>query len=79
MPKCKEYEISYLFKDSETKNIKGSICIGTPGYVCKSMRNIKTNKLRYLVVYEANNVLYFNTQEMKEIINRIYDDVSPIF
>ena len=79
MPPEKEFEISYLFKDTETKSIKGSICIGTPGYVCKITRNIKTNKLMYLVVDEADEVLYSNTQEMKEIMNKIYEDVSPGF
>ena len=79
MPPEKEYEVSYLFKDTETKSIKGSICIGTPGYVTKIMRNIKTNKLKYLVVDEADEVLYANTPEMKEIMTKIYEDISPGF
>lgn len=57
MPPEKQYEISYVFKDTETKSIKGSIIIGTPGYVSKIMRNIKTNALKYLIVDEADEVL----------------------
>ena len=79
MPEGKDYEISYLFKDTETKSTKGSICIGTPGYVSKILRNIKTNKLRYLIVDEADEVLDNNTGEMKEIMAKIYDDISPGF
>lgn len=65
MPPSKKFEISYLFKDTDTKDIKGSICIGTPGYIVKILNGIKTDKLKYLIIDEADEVLYNNRDDLK--------------
>ncbi|KAL4472432.1 hypothetical protein ABPG74_018381 [Tetrahymena malaccensis] len=79
MPPSKNYEISYLFKDTDTKEIKGSICIGTPGYIQKILNSIKTNKLKFLIIDEADEVLDQNKNDLKDTLNKIYDDISPGF
>ncbi|EAS05776.1 DEAD/DEAH-box helicase (macronuclear) [Tetrahymena thermophila SB210] len=79
MPPSKKYEISYLFRDTDTKDIKGSICIGTPGYIQKILNSIKTKDLKFLIIDEADEVLDSNKNELRDTLNKIYDDISEGF
>lgn len=79
MPPNKKYEVSYLFKDTDTKDIKGSICIGVPGYIVKILNGIKTDKLKFLILDEADEVLDNNQNDLKDIMAKIYDNISEGF
>lgn len=43
------------------------------------MKSIKTDKLMFLVVDEADEVLYNNTKDMKSILHSIYQNIASGF
>ena len=71
MPSSKKYEISYLFADTDTKSIKGSICIGTPGYLEKVMKSLDLRNLKFLILDEADEVISTQTEHLKDIMDKI--------
>jgi superfamily II DNA/RNA helicase len=72
MPENKKFEISYLFADTDTKNIKGSICIGTPGYLEKIMKSLDFKYLKFLILDEADEVIHSQTKPVKDIVDKTF-------
>ncbi|EGR32866.1 hypothetical protein IMG5_068430 [Ichthyophthirius multifiliis] len=72
MPDEKKYEISYLFADTDTKDIKGSVCIGTPGYVEKIMKSLDFKNLKFLILDEADEVIHSQTKNVKDIVDKTF-------